>query len=401
MSPHTGVGRLLWAYGAVLVLAGVQVLVLGDGARIALGALPYAYALLAVLAVALATRRGITASPWLAAMALGGSVLSLWLVVAFLRALPDGTGEPGGFYVVKVAVTSPVGDHNTAAGLLLVALVAALALAAGDRRWWVAAGLVALGLVATLSRGAAVIVVLATGAALVASRRGRVRATTAAGLAVAAVVATAGVLVSAVVLDAAPPVPAAARSPGADVSGAGAAAEAHRADESGSGDGGAEVPAGLLGASLRARVDLAVRGVALWRDHPLLGVGLGGFGEHAADLPPPNDHAHQLLAHAAAEGGVILLAVAVALPILLVVRARRLPPGGLRETALLGGGMLVAHAQLDILGGRAGYEVLLAVLLALVSVHAVTGLGTRPEPGTRGDAETGAYDRDSTPEGER
>jgi hypothetical protein len=38
-----------------------------------------------------------------------------------------------------------------------------------------------------------------------------------------------------------------------------------------------------------------------------------------------------------------------------------------RDLALLGGGGLVVHAQVEILAGRVGYEVLLAVLLGLVA----------------------------------
>jgi hypothetical protein len=125
----------------------------------------------------------------LAAVAAGGAALAVWLLVGFVRALPGGIGAEHGFYRVKLAVTSPLGDHNTAAGLLLVGLVVGVLLRRGPsaapggddaRRGWrdvrwrtVAPGRSSwLGLVATLSRGAvAVLVVVAAAAWVVASDR--------------------------------------------------------------------------------------------------------------------------------------------------------------------------------------------------------------------------------------
>jgi hypothetical protein len=215
---------------------------------------------------------------WLAGLVVAGGVLAAWLLVGFLAALPDGIGAPHGFYRVKVQVTSPVGDHNTAAGLLLPPLVAAAALAARDRRWLAGLLLVTLGVAATLSRGAVVVLlVVAAGAWVVSSgRRIRVLLASAAGAALVLVLGVAA-------LDASPPP-----------------------------DG--PQSEGVVGASVVARADLVVRGLEVGLDRPLAGVGLGGFGEVARDLPPPNDHAHQLFAHAFAEGGVILLTVAVSCP---------------------------------------------------------------------------------------
>jgi hypothetical protein len=63
-----------------------------------------------------------------------------------------------------------------------------------------------------------------------------------------------------------------------------------------------------------------------------------------------------------------------ALSVLLLVRAWRQPHGWRREVTLLGGVALLAHGQIDILGGLLGYELLLAVLLVLA-----TGGSERPD----------------------
>lgn len=324
------------AYLAAVVLGLTQAAVLNEPERTLPATAPYLLAWLVAIAVRLVgPRDGRGLEWWVQGLTVAGAVLSVWLLATFLTALPEGVGQEHGFYRIKVSVTSPVGDHNTAAGLLLPAVVAAAACAARDRRWVVALGVTTLGLVATLSRGAVlVLLVLALLAARIASERGLKRA-----LLTSAVAAT-GLLVGlTLLLDTSPP--------------------------------GVDLPEhGHLGASVLGRIDLAERGVELGLANPLLGVGLGGFAQQADDLPPPNDHAHQLLAHAGAEGGVVLLLVAVAVPVLLAVRVLRLPAGRGRDVLLLGGLGLVAHAQVEILGGRPGYEVLVAMLASLAVVRA-------------------------------
>lgn len=287
-----------------------------------------------------AGRRWLT---WLAVLECG---LALWAIAAFLVALPVGVGQPSGFYRIKVLVTTPLGDHNTAAGLLLVGVVATAVLVEEDRRWWAGVALTTVGIVACLSRGAAVVLLAsAVGAVVVGTRRGVGRRLLTAGLAAVALVT-----VAATVLDASPP-------PGADV------------------------PEGWAGTSVVGRLDLAARGIDVALDHPLLGVGLGAFGDHAADLPPPNDHAHNAVAHAAAEGGAVLLALVVALVVLLAVRGLRAPSGWRRDVAVVGGAALVAHAQIDVLGGLLGTELLLAALLVLVTPSPLGArVGLRPAP---------------------
>jgi hypothetical protein len=326
------------SFGAVVVVAVTQA-VTGSALGPLRAAVPYAAAGGLVLVARWAgvpndERRG---RAWLRATALVLTALGVWTSLRFALALPVGVGDPSGFYRVKVLVTSPLGDHNTAAGLLLVGVVASVVLARDDRRWWVAAAVTAAGVVACLSRGAAVVLVAVGLVGLVAPVRRPVAAAVAAvGAAVLVAVTALAFLLGA----SAPP--------------------------------GAAEPDGPLGASVLGRVDLAVRGVEVFADHPALGVGLGGFGSRTSDLPPPNDHAHNTFAHAGAEGGVVALVAVVVVVVTLAVRAFRAPQGWRRDVAFLGGGALVAHGQIDVLGGLLGHEVLLAVLATLVAapVHA-------------------------------
>ena len=337
---------VLGLYLAVLALAVVQMAVLGSPRRTAVAALPYAAAGVVVAVVAARRpdpRDAVRDRAWVRGVALGAVVLAAWAITTFAIALPSGIGEPSGFYAVKVQVTTPLGDHNTAAGLLLVGAVAATVAALHDRRWLAAVAVVTAGLVATMSRGAAVVLTVVGGIALLR------RATRTAGilLAIVTVIVLPGVLGLGWWLDATPPP-------------------------------GTPVPDGPVGTSIVARGDLAVRGAEVARGHPLMGVGLGRFVEEAADIPPPNDHAHQLLTHAAAEGGVLLLGVAVALPATLFARARRLPAGDVRNLVLLGGAALVLHAQADVMGGRVGYETLLGLLVALAGTTGAAGSVREP-----------------------
>lgn len=349
MSGHAAAGTWARALRDPVAVALLVAVLLGAAQQWALGAAgrpsaaagPYLLALGVVVAVrAQGPRDEAGLGRWVRGLALAGALLALWLLAAFLLALPDGLGAPHGFYRVKVAVTSPVGDHNTAAGLLLPTVVAGSVAAARDRRWLPVLAVTAAGLVATLSRGAALVLLIV---ALVGLRWGHDRGA-ARRLVVAAVAAVALVAALSLTLDASPP----------------PTARLERSD-------------GPVGASVLGRVDLARRGVEVGLARPLTGVGLGGLGRHTTDLPPPNDHAHQLLAHAFAEGGVVLLGVAVAVPLALAVRLRRLPPGGGRDALLLGGLGLLAHAQVDVLGGLAGYEALLALLAGLAGAAAPGG----------------------------
>ncbi len=321
------------AYLAVVPLALVQVAVLGEPGRTLRGVVPYVAAAVVVVAVrALAPRETAHADAWIRVVAGAGLALAVWILGAFAVALPVGVGEPAGFYTVKALITTPVGDHNTAAGLLLPGVAAAAVAASRDRRWIFALVVTTLGLVATLSRGAAVVLVVVAVAAwpVISDRAARVR------LLAAAAASLGLVLGAAAWLGAAPP-------------------------------DSAPLTDGPVGASIVGRADLIVRGVEVGADRPLIGTGLGAFDGEAGDLAPPNHHAHNLVAHAFAEGGLALAAVSLALPVILVVRLWRLGPGSLRDVLLVGGAGLVLHAQHDIMGGLIGYEVLLAVLVGLAA----------------------------------
>lgn len=333
---------------AVVVTAQVQAVVLGEPVRTLRAALPALVAALVVVAArwqrvhldAAAGRRWVRGVAWVqvavAATALAG----------FLAALPAAIAGEAAFYDVKVRVVTPLGDHNTAGGLLLVGVVVTAVLAQDDRRWWWGSALTTAGVVATLSRGAAVVLLVAgLGAFTVGVRRRVAAAVTGAGVLCLVVVSLLAVAFARDVEVVREPAP-----PGSSAAGlAGGAAE------------------GVIGESVTDRLYLVERGVELLVERPLLGVGLGAFGEHVDEVPFPSHHAHNTVAHAGAEGGVWYAAAAVGLSVLLVVRAVRLPRGWRREVTLVGGGALLLHGQIDILGGLLGYEVLLAVLLVLAA----------------------------------
>jgi hypothetical protein len=319
-------------YLGICLLGVVQAAVLGPAVGI-LGATVPAFLALAVVLLVRWSRGDVDDGRgriWVTGLGVVACLVAASAVVSFARAFPAGLDDAAGFYRVKVLVTTPVGEHNTAAAVLLVAVVVTAVLAAEDPRWYAGVVLTTLGLVATLSRGAAVVLVGVGLLALVVAARREVART----------LCTAGVLVLGMVtglaslLGAAPPA-------------------------------GAAVPDGPLGASLVGRVDLAVRGLEIGGEHPWLGVGRGRFVTGAQDLPFPNTHAHNAAAQAFAEGGVPLLLLVVGVTVLLAVRAWRQPSGWRRELTLLGGAALLLHAQLDIVGGIAGPEVALAVLIAL------------------------------------
>jgi hypothetical protein len=322
----------LWLWLAVVVLAQIQAVVLGDAVRTLTAALP---ALVAALVVLVGHRAGAgrddpVGHRWLSWLSVAQVALATWTLVAFLAAVPGALGGGDAFYDVKVRVGTPLGAHNTVGGLLLVGVVATAVLAQRDRRWWVGTVLTTAGVVASLSRGAA-LVLLVVGAAswLVGTRRPVAAAVTLGG--------AVSLLAVSLLAAAWPSDPDPSRT----------------ASE------------GVVGESVTDRLYLAERGGELLVERPLLGVGLGSFGDHVGDVPFPSHHAHNAVAHAGAEGGVLYALIVVALTLLLLVRAWRLPPGWRREVTLIGGAALVLHAQLDVLVGLLGYEVLLAVLLAL------------------------------------
>jgi hypothetical protein len=343
-------GRRLLRDPAPWLWIGVIALALVQAAALDVGDQPLRAAARAVLPIVVLVRGrarwvdrdDVRGRRWLVVLGAAQVVLAVWAVQSFARALPAGVGEPSGFYRVKVLVSTPLGDHNTAAGLLLVGVVATVVLAQEDRRWWAGVVLTTAGVVACLSRGAALVLLVVGLASFAPGVRRPVAAATTAVAAVALVL----VSVLAVGLDASPPA-------------------------------GAAVPDGPLGTSVVGRVDLAERGVALLVEHPALGVGLGGFGDHAEGLPPPNDHAHNTFAQAGAEGGVTYLLLTAGVVLLLAWRGWHQPVGWRRDVTLLGGAALVTHGLIDVLSGLVGNELLLAVLLALAAPRPEGATGRR------------------------
>lgn len=323
---------MVGAYLVLLAVGVVHLVVLDDPLRTLRGTAPFALALTGYLVV---RRR----DPWRVLRILGGAqaALAVATLAAFARAWPVGADDPSGFYRVKVLVTTAAGDHNTVGGLLLVGVVvcAVLAVAGGrdggpDRRWWAGVVLTTAGVVATLSRGAALVLLVAGLAALVVRVDRRVALTTLG----AGAAATGAVTGLAAWLGAAPP---ASTGPSA----------------------------GLLGASVTGRFDLIGRGFVATLDAPGWGVGYGRFVEVAGDLPFPNLHAHNAVAHLGAEAGVLGAAVAIVLAVALAERTLLARPSPLRDATLVGGAALLGHAQLDVLAGLWAYELLLAVLLGV------------------------------------
>lgn len=241
-------------------------------------------------------------------------------VVELAVGLPTVVGDDHAFYALKARITTPLGDHNELAGWLLVAV----ALAAASRRSRPALWLLALGLGATLSRGALVAAALGLAVAVVFRVDRAVLGRVGAAVAAAAVI----VLGATLLLDtSAPP-------DGPD-------------------------------SSVSARADLWEVAVDDIADDPWLGVGLGGFEDTAVEVTGPNHHAHNGTLHALAELGVLAgLVAAVRLPWATWVLLRRRGDRWL-QVAGLGGLLLLAHDQVEALAFQAMSEVVIGGLLAL------------------------------------
>lgn len=208
-------------------------------------------------------------------------------------------------------------DPNLTARMLVIALLAGLGLqatdiTAGRHRWFIAAGLAAIGLgaVVTFSRTGWFLLGLTCVAWLLLTRR---RELIALGPLVVVVAFSIGFLAVPRAMERASDVPAAEDSGPAEVS-----KEAPAIRTTTDLDG--LIAAAHLGA---ARTYLARSGVAMFEDHPLFGVGLGGFqpqllGPYRAFIPRrivtanPISLQHMDVLRIAAEEGIIGLAAFVA-----------------------------------------------------------------------------------------
>lgn len=264
-----------------------------------------------------------------------GVVLALWTVVEAVDAVAEHAGDPFAFYAVKVAVGTPLADHNVLASLLLVALVAVALRTEDDPVWLGGIALVALALGGTLSRGGAL---AAVGAAVVAAvvARGRQLATL---VGVGAVAALAVVLGAAVLL-------------------------------------GADVPDPGGPTSVASRAQLWQAGVDAVASEPVRGVGLAGFRSfaEASGVHDPRDHTHSLLLQGPATLGVPAGLLHLALWGLVVLRGWRHRDRHVRALLVVAGAGLAAHGLIDETALRGSVEVLVALLLA---VGASGGVGVR------------------------
>ena len=111
---------------------------------------------------------------------------------------------------------------------------------------------------------------------------------------------------------------------------------------------------GSSGAEIGTRTDIWRAAVSIWEQHPLLGVGVGGFPVAYAESPIPGKlylpntvfqpppHAHNLFLNLLAEQGIVGFLVFAALIVVALRTAIRLRAGPERFMRLLGTGLLAA-----------------------------------------------------------
>lgn len=251
-------------------------------------------------------------------------------VMAMARVIPA-MGDPGlGFYDLKDVVQLPLGNHNYVAAILVAALAVVLVRPLGRTWWSLAAAVIGLGLVVTLSRGGW----LAAGVVLVvlaATRRDRATVMTVGGLGVVALV-----LLGAVVL-------------------------------AGGGDTGRL--AGVFSPATQARMDLWGASWEAFVANPVLGVGVDRLPEWMTEVREPYVHAHNLVLHALAVTGVLGTLVYLAYWGMVAARAVRLPTLDDRLRVGLPLLALFVHAQIDSLSYFLVYEVVVALLVGVAAAR--------------------------------
>lgn len=279
-----------------------------------------------------ATSAGLGLRPWWQRwdipFGLMGVALALLVLVRVVPAMLDPELD---FYALKDVVRLPLGNHNYVAAILTSALAVALARPLAHRRWWLAAaGITALGLAATLSRGgwlvAGILLVV-----LAVLRRDR------ATLVVVGVLAGAAVVLLAAIGTV----------------------------------GGPDRLADLLRPATGARTDLWAASWRLFLDAPLLGIGVARF----PDLVPeavwagrqPYQHAHNLVLETLSTTGIVGTVAYLAYWAGAAVRVLRLDDVTMRwrlGLPLLG---LFLHAQIDSLNYLLVYEVVVATLVGVAA----------------------------------
>ncbi len=260
-----------------------------------------------------------------------GLVLSAGIAWDVVGALRD--GDLGGFYDWKRSLQQPVGVSNIIAGYTAVTFWPALSLMRRDRRWGIAATVLLLATLITLSRGALLGLVVA--AAVVVAGRWVPRRVVAGGVLALTLAITVGTI-------------AADTQPGAE---------------------------DAIASALRVRDEQYTAAFEAWQDRPFLGVGLNRFEEEvtvvtsqpsaaAVDGVIPYEHPNNAWLVALAEVGLLGTLAYLALWLLLIRRIV-VHPSPSQRIALAGAATgLAVHAQLEALTFTRGIEVVLALLLA-------------------------------------
>ena len=251
-------------------------------------------------------------------------------VMALLKVAPA-MGDPDlGFYDLKDVVQLPLGNHNYVAAIIVAALAVVLVRPLGRTWWTAAAGVIGLGLVVTLSRGAwlaaGVVLVL-----LVVTRRNRATFFTLAG------VAAAGLALLVVVLLA--------------------------------GGGATDRLAGVFTPATAARLNLWGASWDAFAAHPVLGVGVDRLPEWMTSVREPYVHAHNLVLHALSTTGVLGAAIYLAYWAGAGLRVLSLPDMSSRLRVGLPLLALFVHAQIASLSYFLVYEVVVATLIGVAATH--------------------------------
>lgn len=302
---------------------------------------------------------------WPLAMTLFGGVLAVWVTTMLVAALGD-VGLAN-FYDVKNAVVTPLGASNYLAGFLLMTGLIVAVVAAYDRRYLAGALVCVVGMLATLSRGAAIALVLASLAGALAMRSRRI--------AVAAVsVVTAAVLALVVIF--AVTAPSGGSEPAVAVEGAGSGGSVALLEP---GSITHQRIGELLVTATGGRLELYRVSWRAFLDNPVLGVGVNHLESVTAGTAEPHVNAHNLELHALATTGLLGTLAYLSLWALLAWRLW-FAPTGLRRSALAVAALgLFIHAQVEALAFTRAIEAVLALLLVIAgTVPAARGIRVVP-----------------------
>lgn len=272
---------------------------------------------------------------WDAPLGVMGVALALLVLARVVPAMFDPTLA---FYELKDVVRLPLGNHNYVAAILTSALAVALARPLARRPWWLAAaGVTALGLAATLSRGGWLVAGLLL-VVLAVVRRDRATV-----VVVGALVGLALVLLAVIAVA-----------------------------------GGPDRLGGLLRPATTARTDLWAASWRLFLDAPVLGVGVARFPEVVPEAVwvgrQPYLHAHNLVLETLSTTGIVGTLAYLGYWAGAGVRVLRLDDPGVRWRVGLPLVGLFLHAQLDSLNYLLVYEVVVATLVGVAAC----------QPGARG-----------------